>query len=326
MDSELRIVEIPPEHQASSTIKGHTDSVDFVRINENASSPQIISASHDGTVKIWDLSRKNELSSILAHQEGVFCCDVSPNGRQIASCSPDQTVALWDISNRNNIARATNHTHKVYFVLFISDSQLLSCGRDRNIFLWDLRNMRAPSKNFATPQSGTFRSVALSPDNSILLATTAESGIEAYEFPSGRPIANQTINYDMRVFPQEKEFLVPPAIIYNARFFRNQRNTFLSSHQDHAVRKFELNNGNLTQISYHRNHWDYVRHVEISSNERFYVSTAQDGSVRVWDAASNTPQLSLIGHTQIVSSAAIARDNRTIVTSSYDQTLKIFTI
>lgn len=326
MENELRLTEIPPEHESVGVIKGHNDSVDFVRINETASSPQILSASHDGTLKVWDLSRKNLLGSIAAHPEGVFCCDISPSGRQYASCSPDQTVALWDANSRNLVSRAAAHSHKVYFVLYASDSQLISCGRDANIFLWDIRNMNTPSKNFATPQSGTFRSVALSPDNSILIATTAESGIEGYEFPSGNPIFNELIVYDPRVFPEDKPMLLPPSIIYNAKFFRSQRNVFMTSHQDQAVRKFEIDRRNIRQTALRRNHWDYVRHVEISHDDSFYVTTCQDGSARVWNAHNDTPEMSLVGHSQIVSSAAITRDNRTIVTGSYDQSLRIYSL
>lgn len=313
---------MPPEKNPVHSMVAHHDSIDFVRINEKTSSPQIVSASHDDTFKIWDLEKKSLVNSCHAHNQGVFCCDISPNGKQIATCSPDQTVAVWDSSNCSQVARGTAHTYKVYFVTYVSESQLVSCGRDKNVFLWDIRNMSSPAKSYQVSGNGTFRSVALSPDRSTLIATTAESAVEGFNFESGERIFEHKVDYDLSVFPADKQWLVEPAIIYVARFFKD--NSFLTCHQDMAIRKFQLTPSGPQQTGILRNHLDFVRHIEISENEDIFVSTSQDGSARIWDVSSATPIWNLVGHNQIASCAAITSDSKTIVTSSYDQSLKIY--
>lgn len=325
MERTKTIELLPPEKKPEASIVAHYDSIDFVRANENASAPQLVSASHDDYLKVWDIERRTCLTEIHAHREGVFCVDVAPGGKQIASCSPDQTVALWDLGTGAEVVRIRGHTYKVFFVLYVDDNNLLSCGRDKNLFLWDLRNTAEPAKSYGRQDSGTFRSVALDPAKEILIGTTSESTLEVFDFATTERLFKHRVEYDMSVFQREKEWFILPEIIYMARFFRSRNRELLTCHQDYAVRRFTVQD-EVQELSILRNHSDFVRGIEIAPNEEFFVSTCQDGAVRVWDAATETPLWSLIGHTQIVPSAVVLKNNRTIITCSYDQTIKFFSI
>lgn len=318
MAEDLFIRAIPPEIRPITSFRAHTDSIDFIKLNERNSPATLVSAGHDDLLKIWDLNTQRTLTTLRGHSEGIFCCDISDSG-QIISCSPDKTVRLWDPRSGNEVSRGLGHTYKIYYVLFADSTHVVSCGRDRMILLWDTKKMNAPIMRYGNDNCGTFRSLAL--QNNFLLATTAESGLEGFEFKSGKEIFKEKVEYDLSVFPEGTEFLDAPEIIYSAKFFRTGE--FLTTHQDMAIRKFRYNN-RLEHIFLRRGHYDFVRYVEIDKNEEFYVTTGQDGSVRVW--RENNPTASLVGHTQIASCACITADSARVITCSYDQNINIYNV
>lgn len=296
------VVTFPPTQEllAFAKLKGHTDSVDFVKLNESKHS--IVSAGHDGTLRIWDMGRLNNVNTIEAHSQGVFCCDASPNGNLIASCSPDATVGIWDSNTGAPVAKGLGHTYKVYYVLFLSDTTLFSCGRDKMLLQWDLRNMRNHVKNLSskehTGDQGTYRSLSISGDKSMLLATLAESKVELYALPEGNLMHCNSIPYDEIAFDGRRELILPPSIIFSAKFMHSSHEV-ISAHQDCLIRRWQASPTEFRLNSEIKEHLDFVRHIEISHDDSLFVSTCQDGGARIWESATNHMRYTLAGHNQI---------------------------
>jgi WD40 repeat protein len=74
------------------SLPGHTGLITCLAFSP--SGKHLASASLDQTVKIWDVSRGNELS-VLHEEAGVLAVAISPDGRRIAAGSEDRTVKLW---------------------------------------------------------------------------------------------------------------------------------------------------------------------------------------------------------------------------------------
>ena len=316
MDEDHFIRSIPPEIQASGNFRAHTDSVDFIRYYEQGQSPFLVSASHDKTLKIWDLASHTTVSTLTGHSEAVFCCDVNEAG-QIASCSPDESVRIWDHRSAKEVCRGLGHTNKIYYVIYTSPTTLVSCGRDRKILQWDTKKMNAPVLRYGNDSSGTFRCVNF--NGSVLLASTSESTLEAYDYRTGSNIFTQEIEYDPTVVSEDQAFFGPPSVIYSVKMFRN--GDFLTAHQDFGIRRFKFSQPPQL-ISLRRGHFDAVKHIEISGDNSMYVSTGQDGSVRVWN--HDVPEYTLVSHTQVASCACVSADNSRVITSSYDQSISVF--
>lgn len=319
MEPENLIRTIPEELSPISTFRAHTDSVDFIKLHTKSSSPFLVSASHDKSLKIWDIQNQSCLSTLQGHTQGVFCCDVNSSGL-IASCSPDETVRIWDSKTSREVSRGLGHSYKIYFVLFIDDNQIVSCGRDHKILQWDTKKMNSPVRRIGDDSSGTFRSLAYK--NNTLIASTAESTIEAYTYSSGQPQFKQSIEFDSNVFDEEKVIIGDPSIIYTIKFMQNEE--ILTGHQDMAIRKFHKVGSGLEQNMLRRCHFDFVRHIELFPDESKMITTCQDGSGRIWE--NFRPKYSLTGHSQIASCACITPDSSRAFISSYDQSISIFSL
>jgi WD40 repeat protein len=156
----------------------------------------------------------------------------------------------------------------------------------------------------------------------MLLASTAESSLECFNYSSGSAIFKQNVEYDLSVFPEDKLWVAEPRIIFSVKFLRNEE--FLTAHQDMAIRKFHREGGSISQNMLRRCHYDAVRHIEMFPDEGSFITTCQDGSARIWE--NFRPKFTLTGHSQIASCAVISPDSRRCFVSSYDQSVSIFAL
>lgn len=76
--------------------RGHIDGVYSIAKNTR-SLAHVATGSGDGVVKLWDLSRQEEVLSVKAHEDIVRGMTVDINGN-LLTCSSDKTVKLWDVN------------------------------------------------------------------------------------------------------------------------------------------------------------------------------------------------------------------------------------
>ena len=78
----------------------------------------VISASHDGTLKIWNLRNQTEQLTIKAHSDIIWAVTIIPDKQLVVSASEDYTIKVWNMINQNLIAT------------FSAESPLKCCALD----------------------------------------------------------------------------------------------------------------------------------------------------------------------------------------------------
>ena len=63
-----------------------------------------VSASADGTLKVWELESGRELQTLQGHTYGVNAVAVTPDGRRAVSASQDHTLKVWELESGATIA------------------------------------------------------------------------------------------------------------------------------------------------------------------------------------------------------------------------------
>ncbi|KAH9007055.1 WD40 repeat-like protein [Lactarius hatsudake] len=109
--------------------------------------PHLAVATEQGTVYIWDTSKREELGrdpkrvDHNIHENGIFDLQWSPDDTLLATCSGDHTTRITDITTGKTLHVLRGHTSTVKTVIWDPrhDSLLSTGGRDGGIRVWDLR-------------------------------------------------------------------------------------------------------------------------------------------------------------------------------------------
>jgi WD40 repeat protein len=86
-----------------------------------------VSASEDGTLRLWDLESGQTIRSLESHTNWVSAVSVTPDGRRAVSASQDQTLRLWDLDNGKEIATFTGENGMVSCA-FAPDGRAIVAG------------------------------------------------------------------------------------------------------------------------------------------------------------------------------------------------------
>jgi WD40 repeat protein len=100
-DHRIHLIALP-EGQIVHSLKGHAYAIYDLAFS--ADSKQLASASHDGTVKIWDAASGTLTRTLQGHTNIVHGVAWSPDGQRIVSGSFDKTARIWNAATGAEIA------------------------------------------------------------------------------------------------------------------------------------------------------------------------------------------------------------------------------
>ncbi|MDV2997331.1 MAG: Tol-Pal system protein TolB [Chroococcidiopsis sp. SAG 2025] len=162
----------------------------FVRsVRSVAYSPDgktIASGSRDNTIKLWDVARGNQITTLSGHGGSVTSLAYSPDGKTIASGSVDNTIKLWDVARGNQITTLSGHGGSVTSLAYSPDGKTIASGsRDNTIKLWDVA--RGNQITTLNGQGGSVTSVAYSPDGKTIASGSVDT-VKLWDVARGNQI------------------------------------------------------------------------------------------------------------------------------------------
>ncbi|KAL2374889.1 hypothetical protein RJZ57_000620 [Blastomyces gilchristii] len=92
-----------PPYSLLMTLDGHGAAVNAIQIDEN----EIVSASGDRLIKVWDIHNGACLKTLIGHKKGIAC--VQFDSRRIVSGSNDDTVRIYDHASGAEVACLHGH-------------------------------------------------------------------------------------------------------------------------------------------------------------------------------------------------------------------------
>ncbi|WP_293292749.1 WD40 repeat domain-containing protein [Microcoleus sp. PH2017_13_LAR_U_A] len=152
---------------ALRTLAGHTSYVNAVAIAPDGKTA--ISASHDRTLKIWEIDIGTELRTLIGHTGWVSAVAIAPDGKTTISASGDNTLKIWDTETGTEVRTLTGHTDSVNGVAIAPDGKTaISASHDRTLKIWDTES--GTELRTLTGHSSHVSAVAIAPDGKVIVA------------------------------------------------------------------------------------------------------------------------------------------------------------
>jgi pleiotropic regulator 1 len=118
-------------------LTGHGNTVSDVKCQE--ADPQIISASMDSTVRLWDLAAGRTMSVLTHHKKAVRALALHPTEFSFASAAPD-TIKQWRCPEGSFVQDFKGQNSIVNTLAVNQDSVMFSGGDDGSMFFWDWKS------------------------------------------------------------------------------------------------------------------------------------------------------------------------------------------
>lgn len=168
------------------TVEQHSDWVLGARFTPDGG--QLITASRDKSVRIWDLKKRESVAAFTEHQSPVFGVAVGQDGKTGYSVGADRMIRIWPAPNaEKSIKAVAGHEGEVYKVLVIPNpSNLATASADKTVRLWTADGAAVRSLSGFT---GPVYSLAVSPDGARLAAGDADGEIRVWNVADGAPVA-----------------------------------------------------------------------------------------------------------------------------------------
>lgn len=147
----------------------------------------LLTASSDGTCKVWDVLSGRLLLNIVAHSLDVRSASYSHNEKYILSAGYDSTVKLWD-SKTGELLKTFRHNSQKISHAFLSndDGKLFTApdqenGNGENLKVWDVQTGKLL---YELENTGWLNSMELSPGGEKILASADTAKI--FDSKSGK--------------------------------------------------------------------------------------------------------------------------------------------
>jgi WD40 repeat protein len=266
------------------TFAGHPGRVSCVHFT--ADGRRLLSAGHDGTLRLWDVSTGQCLRTFEGHEGAVTSACLSADDRRALSGGLDRSVRLWDLETGECLRHWPGHFEQGEerpggtpgsgsdweFLLHATGSALRLMQDLMDKLDGGKKGRPDPAvlrRRYAPGHSSAVRAVALSPDGRLALSGAEDGTLRLWEVAEGRRL-HVLEGHEQRV---------------NAVAFHPDGRLALSAGSDKTLRLWDVASGKCMRTF--QGHEQGVRSVCWSRDGRTALSCSDvDRTVELWEAAT----------------------------------------
>jgi WD40 repeat protein len=288
-----------PSPSLIRTISGHKSSVNRCAISPDGTF--IVSASSDGTLRVWDARSGTERLNLSNQRGATWCCAVSPDNSFIISGSADRTLKIWDAQTGVEIRTLFGHTDRVNRCVVSPDGSLIiSASSDMTLRVWDAKT--GDNLLVLTDHKDNVNDCAVSPDGSFIVSASSDGTVVVWDIKSGKVLHS---------FRKSSEEFTCCAISPDGSFI-------VAGSSDRTLSIWTVKTRKHRRLTAHR---APINCCAISPDGSLVVSASADNMIKVWDVKTGTNRNIHNHHRGRVNCCAFSPDGSFIVSGSSDQTL-----
>lgn len=307
----------------------------------------LASANDNFTIKFWDVSSGDCLTTLRGHTDRVWSLSFSPDGTLLASASDDQTVRLWDGVTGELLTVLTEHQHRVVCVRFSPDGEILaSASNDQTIRFWDVATTTEimviddeGCKTVAIDFNPNGRLLASGGEDKLIKIWNVSTGeclaelhghtdrISTLAFsPDGRTLASGSDDQTIRVWDLESYACLQvmqghTGLIWSIAF-NPDNNLLASGSEDQTLKLWSPMSGYCMRTL--QGYTNQIWSAAFSPDGAIVAAGYEDHTVKLWDIQNGRILRTLSGHTSRVRALAFSKDGMTLVSGSEDRTIRLW--
>jgi len=306
------------------TLRGHLAKVYALQwggeIGQN-----IVSASQDGKLLVWDAVTGNKVNAIPLQNAWVMTCAYSTSGTLVAAGGLDNCCSVYAMrkgadQKQKEECKLEGHTGYLSSCHFLGeDAQMMTASGDHSCKLWDI-----DSKNQVTCFRGheaDVMAIALSRDERTMVSGACDKSCKLWDIRSGQCVQTfHTINSDVNTVafhPSGMAF----ACGTDSESTNNGECHLFDIRSDQSVAEYKTDKSESATYG--------VMSIDFSKSGSILFAGLDSGTVIGWDVPLETEFVHLSqggnnGHESRVNCLQVSPDGQALVTGSWDNTLKIW--
>lgn len=328
----------------------------------SADAKQVVTASMDGTARVWDVMTGKPIGAAMKHAERVSTARFNLDGTNVLTASYDGTARIWDAKTGQLLHTLRKEGGpRVYSAYYDHKSRLfVTAAEDGRVQIWDAKTGEQKGEYAdSVRHGGVVWMASFNPADTLVVSASADSTARIWDVSTGKPyqyrgkdvILKHDRGVDSAAFSPDGKMIVTSsedgtARIWNAQtgeplgepmhhkgpvnlaVFSRDNKYVVTASSDHTARIWKVPQngkaGKAETVGQTMHHEGWVRSALFSPDGRFIITASYDKTARVWDAKTGLPLGGPMNHSDTVYKARFGNDNSSIVTASSDQTAKVW--
>lgn len=341
---------------AESTLesKGHKEAIQAIAITSDGRC--CVSASDDGTLRVWDLVLGDCIHILEGLKSLVRTVAITPDGKYCVGGSGEGVLRIWDIQTGKCLHVLEDHKDSApYYFKYIDaiaitpdGNQCVSACADTTLRIWDIQSGKC--LHVLEGHTEDVYTVVIAPDGERCVSGSQDETLRIWDMRSGEclhilkghksyiSIRGVAITSDgnycvsasadttLRIWDMQSEeclhILEGHKKDVSAVSITPDGNYCVSASWDNTLRIWDMYTGECRKIL--EGHEWKSDAVSITPDGNYCVSASSDNTLRVWDMVSGTCLHVLKGHTSDVNAIAVMPDGNRCVSASHDTDLRIW--
>ena len=294
IDTDVALVEI----------RGHSGPVTGLAYSLDGQ--QIVTASRDGTLKVWNagrgrLVRTLELDAGAASALAVF------DGRA-ATGHEDGSIAVWDLTSGSKLASMRRNGAAIWALTFVGrPDRLAAAEHDWSVAIWDVASPQAPL-NVLSGHESAVKAIAYAARGPFIASGSADKTVKLWKSDSGQLV---------RTYRGHGDFVSSLAIEPRGRTLASAtldgQIRLWSTYRNQRKRSFKAHDGNVPALAF-------------MPDGQHLVSGGVDGNIKIWNVSRGKLVRTVAGEIGEIDAVAVSPDGRHIAAGGSQGTVRVFAV
>jgi WD40 repeat protein len=204
--NELGVARVWRIHRSSLSIESlgrpliHDQEIAAVAFTPERATPvRLVTASRDGTARLWDPFTGGVVGDPMRHRDGVSVVAFSPDGSRVATGSFDGTARIWNPKTGRAMTELMRHQGPVRALQFSCNGSLLATGSlDGLVRIWNASN--GSMQGWPLRHFGDVTSVSFSHDDRMLASASGGGFVRIWSVVQPAVEAARIFSHSSRVY------------------------------------------------------------------------------------------------------------------------------